>query len=109
MYQSIEGEKKFLAIQDSASASASAPVTADQSTRKLSESKKVTAQNLQITNHVTNPVSLKSCFWRFFVLVWLLAPLSFWCYFISLLLYILQILPVDPAHESGDMEVLLTS
>ena len=64
MYQSIEGEKKFLAIQDSASASASAsaPVTADQSTRKLSESKKVTAQNLQITNHVTNPVSLKSCF-----------------------------------------------
>ena len=60
MYQSIEGEKKFLAIQDSASASASA--TADQSTRKLSQSKKATAQNLQITNHVTNPVSLKSSF-----------------------------------------------
>ena len=58
MYQSIEGEKKFLAIQDSASASA----TADQSTRKLSQSKKATAQNLQITNHVTNPVSLKSSF-----------------------------------------------
>ena len=61
MYQSIEGEKKFLAIQDSASASASAPVTADQSTRKSSQSKKVTAQNLRITNHVTDPVSLKSC------------------------------------------------
>ena len=53
MYQSIEDEKKFLAIQDSASA----PVTADQSTRKSSLSKKVIVQNLQITNDVSDPVS----------------------------------------------------
>ena len=54
MYQSIEDEKKFLAIQDSGSA----PVTADQSTRKSSLSKKVVVQNLQITNDVSDPVSV---------------------------------------------------
>ena len=56
MYQSIEDEKKFLAIQDSASA----PVTTDQSTRKSSLSKKVVVQNLQITNEASDPVSFNT-------------------------------------------------
>jgi hypothetical protein len=66
MYQSIEDEKKFLAIQDSASASA--PVTSDQSTRKSSLSKKVIVQNLQITNDVSDPVSvitILTLFWYY--------------------------------------------
>ena len=53
MYQSIEDEKKFLAIQDSASAL----VTADQSISRSSQPKKLKVQNLQITNHDTSPVS----------------------------------------------------
>ena len=64
MYQSIEDEKKFLAIQDSASA----PVFTDQSTRKSSLSKKVIVQNLQIANDVSDPVSviiIRTFFWYY--------------------------------------------